>query len=244
MVALVTCATSQIGAAIANKLNQEALYLTGRTQSKLEPLSDGLKATPVLLDIFDKQSVDTAIASLPDGINKLVFIIPRIEATTEIFPHDEEWAQLFERYFIRPLRLLKGLYRHGKLAPRCKLVAISGLSSQYALSHYAMNNCLRLAWLGQMKSMALHMAKDKISVNTLSLGGVMTDTYIAKLAAKADMAGRTFDEQMAIEVDNIPLSQYAQIDTVAETVVSMLGPMSDHMTGQNLLLDGGFIKAY
>ena len=244
MVALVTCATSQIGAAVARKLNLESLYVTGRTQSKLESLSDDLKAIPMLLDFFDKQSVDSVITSLPDGIDKLVFIIPRIEATTEIFPNDDEWIQLFDHYFVKPLRLLKGLYQQDKLASGCKLVAISGLSSQYALSHYAMNNCLRLAWLGQMKSMALHMAKDKISVNTLSLGGVMTDTYMAKLVAKADVAGRTFDEQMAIEVSNVPLSQYASVDTVAESVVSILGPMSDHMTGQNLLLDGGFVKAY
>ena len=92
--------------------------------------------------------------------------------------------------------------------------------------------------------MALALGGKGISVNTLSLGGVMTEAYTDKLKGKAEQAGVPFEELMQDEVSNIPLKKYASVEEVADAVLSLLGPLANHMTGQNILLDGGFFKGY
>lgn len=244
---LITCATSGMGSAIAKSLAEEhRLVLAARNQDKLSKLAIdiGSPVNTLSLDFFDADSIDKCAEDIIDGLDGLVFIIPRIQASTVVFPEDEEWLALYQNYFIKPLRLLKRLEESGKLNHGCKIVMISGISSKSALSHYAQNNCLRSAWVGQAKTMALALGEKGISVNTVSLGGVMTESYTAKMEAKADSQGLSFDELMANEVSNIPLRKYASVENVVSAVTALLGPMADHLTGQNLMLDGGFFKGY
>ena len=50
--------------------------------------------------------------------------------------------------------------------------------------------------------------------------------------------------RLAEETSNIPLTKYGRPEEVAVVVEQLLGALSDHMTGANLLHDGGFTRAY
>lgn len=249
---LISCATSGMGSEIARALSVDTnLVLAARNQDKLARLGSDLKSTQTSstihtlpLDFFDSESVDNCTSMVSEALDGIVFIIPRIQASTVVFPDDQEWQELYSNYFIKPLRLLKNLVESGKLNRGCKIVMISGISSKSALSHYAQNNCLRSAWVGQAKTMALALGEQGISVNTISLGGVMTNSYTEKMQNKAKDQNLSFDDLMKNEVSNVPLRKYASVDNVVATVTALLGPMADHLTGQNLMLDGGFFKGY
>lgn len=73
-----------------------------------------------------------------------------------------------------------------------------------------MANVLRTAWVGQMKTMAFAYGADRVNFNTVSLGGVLTDSYKEKLANRGKQGGRTYEEQLAQETDNVPLKRYAE----------------------------------
>lgn len=248
MKTLITCATSGMGSQIARALTEDNLILTGRDKSKLQSLCDFAenRALSVELDFFDTESVQGAATKIATSgkLDRIVFIIPRIPPSSNIFPSDEEWADLYKNYFINPLSLLRQLFEKDAISDGAKMVFISGISSKSALTHYATNNCLRSAWLGQAKAMALTLGERKISINTLSLGGVMTESYTEKMKNKAEDQGIAFDELMKNEVANVPLRKYASIDDVVGAVLALLGPLTNHMTGQNLMLDGGFFKGY
>ena len=77
-----------------------------------------------------------------------------------------------------------------------------------------------------------------------SLGGTLTANYAASLQKRASNAGMTFDERLAEETSNIPLKKYGRPEEVAVAVEGLLSEFSDHMTGVNLLHDGGFTRAY
>ncbi|CAH7346758.1 hypothetical protein VCHA44O286_50066 [Vibrio chagasii] len=250
---LITCATSNMGSALAKRLSADnELCLAARDTEKLGSIVEAIGTSEhhsVLthqLDFFDKESIDQCADDYSEvgGLDGLVFIIPRIPPSNSVFPDDEAWKELYEKYFILPLRLIKKLVENSALNSGCKIVLISGLSSKNALTHYSTNNCLRSAWVGQAKTMALSLASQKISVNTISLGGVMTESYTQKMRDKAEVQGISFEDLMVNEVANIPLRKYASVDDVTEAVIALLGPLANHMTGQNILLDGGFNKAY
>lgn len=244
---LITCATSGMGSAIARSMTGK-MVLAARNQEKLAALCSELDepCTAVALDFFNDTSIESAACAIgnEDRLDQIVFIIPRIPASQALFPDNDTWLELYQNYFIRPLSLLKHLLETERVNHGAKIVLISGLSSKNALSHYSTNNCLRSAWLGQAKTMALGLGENGISVNTLSLGGVMTESYTEKMGQKAQQNGISFDEQIQQETSNIPLRKYASVQDVVDAVAALLGPLSNHMTGQNILLDGGFFKGY
>ena len=54
----------------------------------------------------------------------------------------------------------------------------------------------------------------------------------------------TFEQRLAEETSNVPLHKYGTPEEVAVAVEGLLSPFSDHMTGLNILHDGGFTRAY
>lgn len=121
---------------------------------------------------------------------------------------------------------------------------ISGISSLQVLSHYATSNVLRCAWVAQAKTLAHYLGTQGVHVNTLSLGGVLTPSYVNELEQDARSEGMSYDAILARETNNVPLRKYASTIDVAEAIEGLLGPFSNHITGVNIAVDGGFTRAY
>jgi 3-oxoacyl-[acyl-carrier protein] reductase len=149
---------------------------------------------------------------------------------------------------VGPLSLLKVATATMKPDPaigrRSKIVIISGISSAQVMGHYASSNVIRCAWLAEAKTLAFALGDQGIHVNTLSLGGTLTPGYTASLEKRAAKAGITFEQHVAEETSNVPLRKYDTPDEVAAAVEGLLSAFSDHMTGVNVLHDGGFTRAY
>ncbi|APG86633.1 3-oxoacyl-[acyl-carrier protein] reductase (plasmid) [Sinorhizobium americanum CCGM7] len=103
---------------------------------------------------------------------------------------------------------------------------------------------IRTAWVGEAKTLAFALGERGIHVNTLSLGGTLSPWYRDAIGRRAANAGVTFEDRLASETDNIPLKKYGMPSEVAAVVEGLLSPLSDHMTGLNILHDGGFTRAY
>src|SRR5215204_1669210 len=127
---------------------------------------------------------------------------------------------------------------------RCKIVIISGMSSVQVLGHYATSNVIRCAWVGEAKTLAFALGERGIHINTLSLGGTLSPWYKAGLEKRAANTGVSYEDHLAEETSNIPLRKYGTPEEVAVAVEGLLSPFSDHMTGLNILHDGGFTRAY
>jgi 3-oxoacyl-[acyl-carrier protein] reductase len=177
-----------------------------------------------------------------------VLMPPQDPPTNDPMPASEKWREILQSSFVGPLSLLKEAIATMRPDPkngkRCKIVIISGISSVQVLGHYASSNVIRCAWLAEAKTLAFALGDRGIHVNTLSLGGTLTPGYAASLRRRAEAAGTTFDERLAEETANVPLRKYGAPDEVAAAVEGLLSDFTDHMTGINVLHDGGFTKAY
>ncbi|MDQ4060170.1 MAG: SDR family oxidoreductase, partial [Pseudomonadota bacterium] len=94
------------------------------------------------------------------------------------------------------------------------------------------------------KTLAFALGEQGNHVNTLSLGGTLVPWYKEGLEKRAANAGVTFEERLADETANIPLRKYGTPEEVGVVVEGLLSAFSDHMTGLNVLHDGGFTRAY
>ena len=252
---LVAGATGGIGRAVCDRLAKAgySLVLAARDRVRLEALSKTCPGTHswISVDMSSDGSVSTFVQALSARRTELdgaVLMPPQPHATSDCLPANEIWRDILQTSFIGPLALLKAAIATMKPNPengkRCKVVIISGISSVQVLGHYATSNVVRCAWLAEAKTLAFALGERGIHVNTLSLGGTLAPWYRAGLERRAADAGVSFEERLAEETANIPLRKYGTPEEVAVAVEGLLSPFSDHMTGLNILHDGGFTRAY
>jgi 3-oxoacyl-[acyl-carrier protein] reductase len=253
---LVTGASGGIGEAICRRLAGAGhrLLVASRTMDRLTALLGTLPGTQHValpVDMASAQSVAAfagRLGELEPDLDGLVLMPPQPHADSDALAEPETWRTLFETSFIGPLSVLKAgiaaMRPDLQSGRRCKVVLISGISSAQVLSHYATANVIRTAWVGQAKTLAFALGPKGIHVNTLSLGGTLSPWYVEAIGRRAAATGTSFDAQLAKETENVPLGKYAKPEEVAVVVEQLLSSFADHMTGLNMLHDGGFTRAY
>jgi 3-oxoacyl-[acyl-carrier protein] reductase len=244
---LVTGATGGIGRRVCLKLaeHQTKLILAARPTARLESVvSDlrGLKGVsecvPIPLDFENTRTVELAnrqVAELGMSIDGLVLVYPSIPKSPEIIPAAAEWQEALNRCFVNPLFLLRGCL--DSMADGSRIVIVSGIASVQVFPDLAYSNAIRAAWLAEAKLLAFRLGQRQIRVNTLSLGGTLTERFTERLASAGNPASEDHP-------DRIALGHYGNPEDVADVVVSLLGNLSNHITGANIVCDGGLTKSY
>lgn len=251
-----TGASGGIGTAVCRRLAETGhqLVLAARDLGRLSTLQQSLHGDghrSIAVDMASDASIADFAAALERGevaLDGAVLMPPQPHAANDPLPEPEVWRTLFQTSFIGPLATLKAAI--GRMRPdvaageRAKIVIISGISSAQVLGHYATSNVIRTAWLGEAKTLAFALGARNIHVNTLSLGGTLTPGYRESIGKRAAAAGQSFEERLRSETENVPLGKYGEPAEVAVAVEGLLSAFSDHMTGLNIMHDGGFTRAY
>lgn len=256
---LVTGATGGMGTELCHQLAAagHGLLLAGRNRSNMERLIDKLggvdgdRFASIEVDMTDRVSVANfavALADLDHHFDGAVIMPPQPARSNDPLPEPEAWDALFGGSFIGPLSVLKAAISRMDPNPakgkRAKVVIVSGISSAQVLGHYATGNVLRTAWLAEAKTLAFALGPRGIHINTVSFGGTLTQHYLDLLRARADAAGVSLEALLASDTDNVPLRKYGTPEEAARTIAMLLSDVSDHLTGINLLQDGGFTRSY
>lgn len=254
---IVSGATGAIGSELCLALADNGVRIVAVARS-VDKLLELIKRLPrpenyeheyLELDFSDPESVRCFGEDLREKnieIDGVVVNPPRVAPRGDSFPSDNDWLEVFQNVFLGPLNYLEHSVKQiRKSESEYKRIAvISGISSKQVLSHYSMNNVIRTAWAAQAKTLAFSLGQEGIHINTLSIGGLFTPAYKNRIQGKAADAGISFEEQMTLETENVPLRKYATIDETVHALIGILSGFTDHMTGVNFPFEGGYFPQY
>jgi len=214
--ALVTGASRGIGAAIAARFRHSgANVLTPRRNE---------------LDLASNTSIDAYLVSLKEPVDILVNNAGINRLASGIEATDGDILDTLQVNLLAPMRLIRGIAPQMVARRYGRIVNISSIWSvvskprrtPYATSKSGLN--------GMTRTLAVELAPFNVLVNSVAPGYVNTElTRQTNTEQEIDAIRRT-----------IPLQRLAEPDEIAKAVQFLCSEENSYITGQTILIDGGF----
>lgn len=238
--ALVTGATRGIGKAIAESLHAAGAdcYLTGTKQDEIDRLNEEVLSTKterkhwLCVDLGDDTSLERFLHEI-EKIKRIDICVNNaginiVRDFCEV-PFDE-FMKVQKINVFGPRRILNVVIPKMKANRYGRVVNIASIwsvinrpgRSSYGISKNAIH--------GLTKSLSVEVASDNIMVNSVSPGFTMTELTI-----------RTNTKEQLIQLsEKVAAHRLANPQEQANVVVFLCSEQNSYMTGQNLVVDGGY----
>ena len=239
---VVTGGTRGIGAATVEAFLESGarVYATGTDLQVLNELNESAKSKtkPVeylYLDFTLPDSVSECLGILSklDRIDVLVNNagVNKINPIDEIAEEDWDWINAVN--LRGPFLITKMLAKKMKEQKSGRVVNISSIFGVVSKEKRATYSTTKWGLIGLTKAIALDLAPHNILVNVVSPGFVDTELTRRILGDKG------IDEL----VGKIPQQRLANSEEISKTVLFLASEHNTYITGQNIIVDGGFTSA-
>ena len=235
--ALVTGSSRGIGRAIAIALAADGyevlIHCAGNMQKAEETRKlierAGHSATVIQADLCNLDQTARLVAEMGDIDALVLNASVQYRNKWEQISQDECRDQL-NLNFISSLLLVQGAVPHMRTAGWGRVVTIGSVQEAKPHPDMIVYSASKAAQTNLMRSLALQLAKDGITVNNVAPGVIYTDRNTKALADPA------YAQQV---MDSIPVGFYGKPEDCAGIVSLLCSEKGRYITGQSIFVDGG-----
>ena len=215
--ALITGASRGIGAAIKERFGREGMRLLTPNRSEL--------------DLLSNDSIDTYLASLDQPVDILVNNagINYLAAIEEITP--DKLEAMLQVNLAAPIRLTQGIVSRMKSSKYGRIINITSIFGIASRERRLMYSTTKSGLIGITKTLALELGRYNILVNAVAPGYVMTELT----------RQNNTEQELEKICKTIPLGRMAEPNEIAEVVAFLCSERNSYITGQTIVVDGGFL---
>lgn len=235
---VVTGGTSGIGLATARMYHQAGAAVTISGTRKAADYDEDLSAFDYIpLNLEDNASIDSFIANL-GAVDILVNNAGLAFASQGLDEHDPDiFARAVQMHLVGGYRLAHGVIdkiADSKLSGGGSVVSIASVTSFMGVDLTLGYGAAKTGVLGMVRGMAVDLGKRNIRVNAVAAGLTQTG-----------MTSVMFDnpDWLAPTLQRTPLGRLGTPEDIAGAVVFMTSPAAAWITGQVLVVDGGYTIA-
>ncbi len=251
-VALVTGASSGLGLAAARALAERGakVAISSRGGDKLEGAERALtdvaaEAIALPADVREAEELEELVSKTEEVLGPVDILVPngggpRVKPAAEL--DDTDWHDAFPLVFLFIPRLcrlvLPGMQRRGW----GRIVAINSVSAKQPIPELALSNTFRPAVLGYLKTLALEVVQDGVTVNAVLPGYTRTERQVEIAEGVAEQRGVEVEEVLAERSAEFPMGRMAEPEEVGKVIGFLCSPAASYITGQAVSVDGGYVK--
>ncbi|HEY1996994.1 SDR family oxidoreductase [Paraburkholderia sp.] len=250
-VAIVTGASRGIGRATAIRLARDfkGVVVLARSADLLketaaEVRSAGAEPLELGLDLREPEAAKTAVSRTLekfgriDAVVNIAGAVPQIDVLEMT---DEQWDDGFALKLHGARRLAIHAWDSLK-ASNGSVLFTSGNSAQAPKSAFAAVATVNAAIVAMAKAFADRGITDRVQVNSLLPGPVMTGRRRSYMEKYAPAHGMTVEEALEKFPAQVGITRYGEPEDIAEFMAFVLSPAGRWIVGSTLRMDGGEIK--
>lgn len=233
--ALVTGGSRGIGLAAAHALVRLGAHVTlaARGAGPLKTAADAIGARYVVADVGTPEGVRAAVEAA-NAAGPLDILVSNAGGPPPALPSGvtgEAWQRGFETTFLSTVRLSEAVLPGMRERRWGRIVAVTSLSVGRPVVNLPVSNAMRAAVTNHLRTLALEVAADGVTCNTVAPGYTATDRLKALHTDPAEA-----DRLQA----RIPARRFGQPNEVGAAVAFLATNEAGYITGQELLVDGGW----
>ncbi len=237
--ALVTGGAGGIGLAIARQLAQGGarVVLVDLERQALDVAAASL-AEPrhhlaLAVDVTRPEGVEQAVATVLEATGRIDILVNSagvalLEPAGEV--SEAAWERTLAVNLTAPLLLAQAVAPAMRRQRHGRIINLASQASVVALRRHAAYCASKAGLVGLTRVLALEWATDGITVNAIS--PTVVDTPLGRQA----WAGEAGEAMRAL----IPTGRFAQPEEVARLAVFLAGTHAGMLTGENIVIDGGY----
>ncbi|MFB9991807.1 SDR family oxidoreductase [Deinococcus oregonensis] len=230
--ALVTGGSRGIGLAAAHDLMRLGAQVTlaARSEEALKASADALGARWVVADVSTPEGVQAALAAA----GSVDILVSNAGGPPPALPSavtEEAWQAGLKTTFLSTVRLAAGVLPGMRERRWGRIIAITSLTVGRPALNLPVSNAMRAAVTNHLRTLALEVAADGVTCNTVAPGYTATDRLRALHADPADA------EKL---IARIPARRFGEPNEVGAAVAFLATREAAYITGQEILVDGGW----
>lgn len=250
---IVSASSEGIAFATAAKFAAEGarLAMCSRDGAKLEAATDRIRkqhGTEVIADAFDVTQADAVdkfvqhVAEQFGGVDVCVTNAGGPPAKMFLDTTSAEWQQAVDLNFMSVVHFARSVVPWMQKKQWGRIVTITSVSVRQPIGDLIYSNAVRAAVVGLIKSLSNEFGKDGITVNNVGPGFTATGRLkqlIKKRSAEMNITEAEYTARLGADT---ALKRVGQPDEVADAIIWLASERASFITGQTLLVDGGFYK--
>lgn len=254
-VALVTAASKGLGRASALALAQEGaqVVIASRNRATLEQTAQEIGQSshrPVLAvptDLRHPEEIHALVEKTISefgGIDILINNAGGPPAGTFEQLSDEQWEEAFTLTLLSAVRLIRATLPSMRQRQAGRIIQIVSSSVKQPIAGLLLSNAIRPGVIGLAKTLSRELAPDRITVNNVCPGRMLTDRLRQGSGVQARQAqGLTEEEALQELARDIPLGRVGRPEELGALVAFLASEQAGYITGTTIQIDGGLIQS-
>lgn len=247
---LVTAGASGIGREIALAFAKTGakVFVADIDQAALTKIaSENPAITTGLADVSDPRSVEAMVAAATSALGGLDVLVNNAGIagpTSSVQEFDPEaWQKVLDVNLTGTFNVTRLSIPHLKKSPAGVIINMSSVAGKYGYPNRVAYSTTKWGLIGFTKTLSIELGADNIRVNAILPGAVAGPRFQRVIEGRAQVSGRTVEEEMAGAMASQSLKRLVDPADIAAYAVFLASDSAKSISGQALSIDNDMLKA-